>query len=202
MRDNWLSNRIFKSFDDIVDHSCDAWNKLIDQPWRIISIGLRDCSMGHDHRVLVLAANMILAEIGLDMGRLPTAGHIVAWSSLCTGPNESAGKRKSSKLRKGAPWLKTTLVQCAVSASNKKDSYFRAQFQRLKSRRGAPKAFCAVAASLLTAIYHMRRDGTKFRDLGEDHFDKRPMKAKVNRLLAQLAKLGYQADLRPFANAA
>src|SRR5208282_935162 len=68
--------------------------------------------------------------------------------------------------------------------------------------RGAPKAFCAVAASLLTAIYHMLKDGTKFRDLGEDHFDKRPMKAKVNRLLAQLAKLGYQADLRPFANAA
>src|SRR5208337_693699 len=97
-------------------------------------------------------------------------------------------------LRKGAPWLKTTLVQCAVSASNKKDSYFRAQFLRLKSRRGAPIAFCAVAASLLTAIYHMLRDGTKFRDLGKDHFDKRPTKAKVNRLLAQLAKLGYQAD--------
>jgi transposase len=104
-------------------------------------------------------------------------------------------------LRKGAPWLKTTLVQCAVSASNKKDSYFRAQFQRLKSRRGAPKAFCAVAASLLTTIYHMLKDGTQFRDLGKDHFDKRPTKAKVNRLLAQLVKLGYQADVRLLANA-
>jgi len=103
---------------------------------------------------------------------------------------------------RAAPWLKTTLVQCAVSASNKKDSYFRAQFLRLKSRRGAPKAFCAVAASLLTAIYHMLKDGTKFRDLGKDHFDKRPTKAKVNRLLAQLAKLGYQADLRLLANVA
>jgi transposase len=149
----------------------------------------------------LLAANMILAETGLDMGRFRTAGHLVAWAGLCPGQNESAGKRKSSKLRKGAPWLKTTLVQCAVSASNKKDSYFRAQFQRLKSRRGAPKAFCAVAASLLTTIYHMLKDGTQFRDLGKDHFDKRPTKAKVNRLLAQLAKLGYQADVRLLANA-
>lgn len=150
--------------------------------------------------VNLLAANMILAEIGLDIARFPTAGHLVSWSGLCPGHNESAGKRKSSRLRKGAPWLKTTLVQCAVSASNKKDSYFRAQFLRLKSRRGAPKAFCAVAASLLTAIYHMLRDGTKFRDLGKDHFDKRPAQAKINRLLAQLAKLGYQADLRPLTN--
>src|SRR5208282_5524725 len=110
----------------------------------------------------LLAANMILAETGLDMGRFRTAGHLVAWAGLCPGQNESAGKRKSSKWRKGAPWLKTTLVQCAVSASNKKDSYFRAQFQRLKSRRGAPKAFCAVAASLLTTIYHMLKDGTQF----------------------------------------
>ena len=149
----------------------------------------------------LLAANMILAETGLDMDRFRTAGHLVAWAGLCPGQNESAGKRKSSKLRKGAPWLKTTLVQCAVSASNKKDSYFRAQFQRLKSRRGAPKAFCAVAASLLTTIYHMLKDGTQFRDLGKDHFDKRPTKAKVNRLLAQLAKLGYQADVRLLANA-
>lgn len=83
---------------------------------------------------------MILAEIGLDMDRFATAGHLVAWAGLCPGQNESGGKRKPSKLRKGAPWLKTTLVQSAVSASKKKDSYFRAQFRRLKSRRGAPKA--------------------------------------------------------------
>jgi transposase len=149
-----------------------------------------------------LSAQTILAEIGLDMQRFPTAGHLVAWAGLCPGQNESAGKRKSSKLRKGAPWLKTTLVQCAVSAKNKKDSYFRAQFQRLKSRRGAPKAVCAVAASLLTTIYHMLKDGAEFRDLGTEHFDKRPTQAKINRLLAQLAKLGYQADVRLLANPA
>ena len=148
------------------------------------------------------SAGMILAEIGLDMGRFPTAGHIVAWSGLCPGQNESGGKRKPAKLRKGAPWLKTTLVQCAVSASKKKGSYFRAQFQRLKSRRGAPKATCAVAASLLTTIYHMLKDGTAYCDLGADYFDKRPAQVKVNRLVAQLAKLGYEANLRPVAQAA
>ena len=82
-----------------------------------------------------------------------------------------------------------------------KASYFRAQSSASRARRGAPKAFCAVAASLLTTIYHMLKDGTQFRDLGKDHFDKRPTKAKVNRLLAQLAKLGYQADVRLLANA-
>jgi transposase len=148
------------------------------------------------------SAGMILAEIGLDMGRFPTAGHIVAWTGLCPGQNESGGKRKPARLRKGAPWLKTTLVQCAVSASKKKDSYFRAQFQRLKSRRGAPKATCAVAASLLTTVYHMLKDGTAYCDLGAAHFDKRPAQVKVNRLVAQLAKLGYEANLRPLEEAA
>jgi transposase len=83
---------------------------------------------------------MILAETGLDMSRFATAGHIVAWTGLCPGQNESGGKRKPARLRKGAPWLKTTLVQCAISASRTKGSYFAAPFQRLKSRRGAPKA--------------------------------------------------------------
>jgi hypothetical protein len=148
------------------------------------------------------SAGMILAEIGLDMGRFPTAGHLVAWTGLCPGQNESGGKRKPARLRKGAPWLKATLVQCAVAASKKKDSYFRAQFQRLKARRGAPKAICAVAASLLTTIYHILKDGTAYCDLGANHFDKRPAQVKVNRLIAQLARLGYEANPRPVAQAA
>jgi transposase len=107
-----------------------------------------------------LAATTILAEIGTDMGRFPTAGHLLAWAGLCPGQNESAGKRKSSRLRKGAPWLKTVLVQCAWAATRKKDSYYRAQFNRLRGKHGQKKAICAVAASMLTAIYHMLKDGT------------------------------------------
>ena len=152
--------------------------------------------------VSVLSAMAILAEIGLDMSRFPTAGHLVAWAGLCPGQNESAGKRKSSKLRKGSPWLKTMLVQCAWAAKNQKNSYYKAQFHRLSSKRGPQKAICAVAASLLTAIYHMLKDGTAFQDLGAGHFDRRPTEIKARRLVAQLAKLGFEVQLSPIAKAA
>lgn len=149
-----------------------------------------------------LAAQVILAEIGRDMSRFPTAGHLLSWAGFCPGHNESAGKRKSSRLRKGAPWLKTLLVQCAWAASRKKNSYYKAQFQRLKGRRGPQKAICAVAASMLTAIYHMLANGTVFEDLGADHFDRRSTDVKAKRLVTQLTRLGFQVELQPLAQAA
>ena len=152
--------------------------------------------------VSVLSATTILAEIGRDMSRFPTAGHLVAWAGLCPGQNESAGKRKSSRLRKGAPWLKTMLVQCAWAAKRQKNSYYAAQFHRLKSRRGPQKAICAVAASILTAVYHMLNDGTSHQDLGADYFDRRSPEAKARRLVAQLSRLGFEVQLQPLAQAA
>jgi transposase len=149
-----------------------------------------------------LAAKTILAEIGYDMTRFPTAGHLLSWAGFCPGQNESAGKRKSSRLRKGAPWLKTMLVQCAWAAVRKKDSYYKAQFNRLRGKHGAKKAICAVAASMLTAIYHMLKDGTEHEDLGADHFHRRSTEAKAKSLVAQLTKLGFQVDLQPIAAAA
>ena len=152
--------------------------------------------------VSVLSATTILAEIGRDMSRFPTAGHLVAWAGLCPGQNESAGKKKSSRLRKGAPWLKTMLVQCAWAAKRKKNSYYLAQFHRLKSRCGPQKAICAVAASILTAIYHMLKNGTPHHDLGADYFDRRSPEAKARRLVTQLSRLGFQVKLQPLAEAA
>src|SRR5438270_682717 len=115
---------------------------------------------------------------------------------------ELAGKRKSSRLRKGAPWLKTMLVQCAWAAKRTKDSYYRAQFFRLQAKRGPQKAICAVAASILTAIYHILKHGTEHHDLGSAHFDRRPVEVKASRLVAHLKKLGFNVQLQPIAEAA
>src|SRR4030088_3159838 len=152
--------------------------------------------------ISTVAAPAILSEIGCDMSRFPTAGHLVAWSGLCPGQNESAGKRKSSRLRKGAPWLKTMLVQCAWAAKRKKDSYYKAQFFRLQARRGPQKAICAVAASILTAIYHILKNGTEHHDLGADHFNRRSTEAQTKRLVAQLTRLGFEVQLQRTAEAA
>ena len=170
-----------------------------DAPLSFRELILRLCAIPGVSR---LSATAILAEIGRDMSRFPTAGHLVAWAGLCPGQNESAGKRKSARLRRGAPWLNTMLVQCAWAAKRAKDSYYMAQFHRLRSRRGPQKAICAVAASLLTAIYHMLKSGAPHRDLGADYFDRRSPEAKAKRLVTQLAKLGFEVQLQPLVNAA
>src|SRR6059058_651816 len=98
-----------------------------------------------------------------------------------------------------APWLKTTLVQCAWAAVKKKDSYLQAQFYRIKARRGPKKAIMAVVASILTAIYHMLKDGTMYKDLGRNHFDRRSSDQQKNRLVKRLAELGYAVEIKPLA---
>jgi transposase len=146
-----------------------------------------------------LSAQVILAEIGRDMSRFPTAGHLISWAGLCPRSDESAGKRRSTRMRKGAPWLKTTLIQCAWAASRKKASYLQAQFHRLRARRGAKKAIGALAASILTTVYHMLITGELYRDLGPDHFDRRANTAQTHRLVARLQNLGYAVQITPVA---
>ena len=141
------------------------------------------------------AAHVIVSEIGIDMSRFPTAGHLVSWAGLCPRSDESAGKRRSTRVRKGAPWLKTTLVQAAWAASRKKDSYLRAQFLRLKTRRGPKKAIVAVAASMLTAAYYILRDGVPYRELTGSYFDSRDRTKLANRLIRRLSDLGVQVQI-------
>jgi transposase len=146
-----------------------------------------------------LAARILLAEIGTDMSRFPTAGHLISWAGLCPGNDESAGKRRSTRMRKGAPWLKTTLIQCAWAAARKKASYLAAQFHRLRARRGPKKAVGAVAASILTAAYHMIADGAFYQDLGADHFERRAKPNQIKRLVAKIQSLGYDVEIKPLA---
>lgn len=139
----------------------------------------------------------IVSEIGVDMARFPTAGHLISWAGLCPANDESAGKKRSRRLRKGAPWLKTLLVQNAWGAVRTKGSYLQAQFQRLRARRGPRKAIVAVAASMLTAIYFMLKHGLDYVDLGADHFHAINRTRAANRLLRKLDELGFEvAGLR------
>jgi transposase len=147
-----------------------------------------------------LGARVIVSEIGTDMSRFATDANLISWACLCPRNDESAGKRRSTRVRKGSPWLKTTLVQCAWAATRVKDSYLNAFFHRIRARRGPKKAILAVAASILTAIYHMLKDGTMYQDLGPNHIAPQSKERQKNRLVKRLASLGYAVELAPLTH--
>jgi transposase len=142
-----------------------------------------------------ISAPALVAEIGVDMTRFPTARHLVAWARLCPRLDESAGKVHSRRILKSAAWVKTLLVQAAWSAMRTRNSYLRAQFLRLRARRGANKAIVAVAASILTAVYCMIRDREPYRDLGFNYFQESSPDRFVRRSVARLQQLGYVVTL-------
>jgi len=144
-------------------------------------------------------ATAIVSEIGTDMTRFATEGHLISWAGLCPRADESAGKRRSNRIRQGAPWLKPMLVQAAWSSVRVKGSYSRGQFYRLKSRRGPGKAIIAVAASMLGAIYHMLRKGVPYKDLGADHFEKKGKERIIQGCLRRLKHLGCEVELKQAA---
>jgi transposase len=142
-----------------------------------------------------LTAQVILAEIGVDMSRFATHRHLLSWATLCPGLDKSAGKTHSTRTRMGGMWLKTALVQAAWSAIKVKDGYLRAQFFRIKSRRGPKKAILAVAASMLTAVYYILRDGSTYKDLTGEHFATLDREKQAHRLVQRLSQLGYRVEL-------
>ena len=147
-------------------------------------------------------AEQILAELGPDMRRFPSAGDAASWSGVCPGNHESAGKRRSGKTRKGNPWLRTALVEAARAAIRQRGTYFAAQYRHLVRRRGDKKAIVAVAHRLLVAAYHVLRDDVPYIDLGPHHCDRLNTPRLLHDHRRRLADLGYEVTLRPKEQAA
>jgi len=180
----------------------DALNAAITNIEKEVGLGLEPFRESAEHLSTIpglsaVSASVLIAEIGVDMSRFKTAGHLVSWAGLCPRNDESAGKRRSTRLRHGGNWLKTTLVQAAWAAVRVKGGYLQAQFHRLRARRGAKKAILAIAASMLAAAWHMLRNQTDWHDLGANHFDRADRTKTVNRLLARLRQLGVNAEVLP-----
>ena len=143
------------------------------------------------------AAEVLIAEIGVDMTVFPTPKHLASWAGVCPGNDRSAGKRRSGKTRKGSKWLRATLTESANAAARTKNSYLAAQYQRLRGRRGHSKAVTAVGHSILTAAWHMLQTGELYRDLGGDYFTRQNPDRLTKRLIRQLEALGHNVTIQP-----
>jgi transposase len=148
------------------------------------------------------AAQVVVSEIGVDMSRFPTAGHLASWAGLCPGNNESAGRRKSGRTPKGNTQLRTVLTECAWAASHT-NTYVGARFRRLHRRlgkTGGGKAAVATAHTLLVVVWYVLHDGVEYRDLGSDYFTRHDNpEARKRRLVRDLQSLGYDVAIKPAA---
>jgi transposase len=144
-------------------------------------------------------AEIVVAEIGTDMSRFPTASHLASWAGMCPGQNESAGKRKSGRTRKGSPWLRSALIEAAHGAARTKDTYLGAQVRRPKPRLGWKKTMVAVGHSILVRVYYLLQRGTTYQELGADYFVEREREHLQRRHVRALERLGYRVTLQPDA---
>lgn len=183
---------------DAISRMVAALNTRIDaeiEPFRT-EVELLDSVPGIDRR----GAEVIIAEIGTDMGHFPTAAHLASWAGVCPGNNKTGGKSKPAHTAPGDRWLKATLGTAAMAAIRNKNSYSYALFRRVSARRGGKRAQGAVAHSLLVAIWHILAGMAPYQDLGADYFLTRDNpEHRRRRAIAQLQRLGYRVILEPNA---
>jgi transposase len=147
-------------------------------------------------------ASVIIAELGVDMSTFQSVSQLASWAGVCPGNNESAGKRKSSRVPKGNVYLKTALVEAANAAARAKGTYLRDKFYRLKARRGYKRAAVAIAHKILVSIYHMLSQNVSYNDLGDLYLDKLNTHLVTRNLVRRLERLGYTVTLSPQPTAA
>ena len=146
-----------------------------------------------------VVATTLISEIGVDMSAFAGAAQLASWAGLCPGQNESAGKRRSGRIRPGNPYLRSALVEAALAATHEKEAYFREKFYRLKARRGYKRALIAVAHKILIAVYEVLSSKTAYRDLGVGYLDKIEPKRLKRSLVRRLERLGYSVSLTPIS---
>ena len=147
-------------------------------------------------------AEVLLAEMGWDMSRFPSDKNLASWAGMCPGNNESAGKRRNGKTRKGSRWLRHALIEAAHGAARTKNKYLKTQYHRVAAHRGKKKALVAVGHSILIISYHLLTRGQEYSDLGANYFDERDRSAVQRRCVKRLEKLGYSVQLQQTALAA
>jgi transposase len=165
------------------------------QPGEYDTNGLVELLREHAHDPRV--AEDVLAEMGSDMSRFPTAAHLASWARLCPGNKESGGKRISGATSRGNPWLRSALVEAAWMASRSKGTYLSARFKRISIRRGAKRAALAVAHTILVTMYHMISCGSSYHELGGNYFDSRDVRGVIRRSVRRIENLGFKVSIEP-----